>query len=95
MSLSFIISCYVCVFFICVLFAMVDYRIEVKLDMLVLQELGRNFEKISWSKLRVRIRIVIAKDFLDMFPEQVLEFSSISDGVHNVDVWIKTKRNCL
>jgi len=35
----------------CVLSIVVDYRIKVKLDLFVLQELGRTFEKISLSKM--------------------------------------------
>jgi len=40
-----------------VLSVVVDYRIKVKLDLFVLQELGRAFEKISLSKMRLCIRI--------------------------------------
>jgi len=42
-------SCYVCIFFcgLCALSLVVDHRIKVKLDLFVLQELGRDFEKIS------------------------------------------------
>jgi len=42
---------------LCALSLVVDYRIKVKLDLFVLQELGKDFEKISLSKMRVRIRI--------------------------------------
>jgi len=44
------VDCYVCIFFVCGLCALslvVDHRIKVKLDLFVLQELGRDFEKIS------------------------------------------------
>jgi len=41
----------------CVLSVVVDYKIKVKLDLFVLQDLGRAFEKISLSKIQVCIRI--------------------------------------
>jgi len=43
--------------YMCVLSVVVDYRIKIKLDLFVLQELGRAFEKISLSKMRLCIRI--------------------------------------
>jgi len=41
----------------CVLSVVADYKIKVKHDLFALQGLGRAFEKISWSKMRVWIRI--------------------------------------